>query len=95
MDAKWEDSNDSSEGKKSWKARLTELEAKMAAMSATSEASGSSRKKVTPSYYAEEDDHMLYGMANSISSMVDAFAMTRSKTTVAQDIPHGASLALD
>jgi hypothetical protein len=73
--------------KKSWKARFTELEAKMAAMSSTTTTGATS-------FYAEGSDHMLCGMADAQGAPIDAYALTRSKTVV-QDPPRGASSGLD
>jgi hypothetical protein len=73
--------------KKSWKARFAELEAKMVAMSATTN-SGGPKPHDTPSFHAgggslpddEEFEHfMLSGMAITAADLtLEAFAHTRS-----------------
>jgi hypothetical protein len=90
--------------KKSWKAKFAELEAKMAAMSATT-TSGGDKPVVTPSFHTgggfvpdddEFGDFMLSGMALTAADMtLEAFANTRSQTTAPKDVPKGASSSLD
>jgi phage baseplate assembly protein gpV len=60
----------------------------MAAVSATTEAKGSSSHRATTSFYVEEEDHMLGGMADANGVPMDAFATTQSKTVV-HDAPRG------
>jgi hypothetical protein len=89
---------------KSWKAKFVELEAKMAAMSATT-TSGGGKPVVTPSFHAsggfvpdddEFGDFMLSGMALTAADMpLEAFANTQSQTTAPKDVPQGASSSLD
>jgi hypothetical protein len=90
--------------KKTWKARFAELEAKMAAMSATTN-SGCPKSQATPSFYAggrslsddEDFEHfLLSGMAITAADLtLEAFAHTRSQTAVPKEAPHGASPSLD
>jgi hypothetical protein len=90
--------------KKSWKARFAELEAKMVAMSATTN-SGGPKSQDTPSFYAsgrslpddEEFEHfMLSGMAITVADLtLEAFAHTRSQTATPKEAPRGASPNLD
>jgi hypothetical protein len=90
--------------KKNWKAKFTELEAKIAAMSATT-TSGGAKAQVTPSFYAggrfvpddeEFGDFMLSGMALTVGNMtLEAFAHTRSQTVAPKDVPRGSSPSLD
>jgi hypothetical protein len=71
--------------KKSWKAKFAELEAKMAAMSATT-TSGGAKTQVTPSFHVgggfipddeEFGDFMLSGMALTAADMtMEVFAHT-------------------
>jgi hypothetical protein len=82
--------------KKSWKAKFVELEAKMAAMSATT-TSGGAKTQVIPSFYAsggfipddeEFGDFMLSSMALTTADMiVEVFAHTWSQTVVPKDTP--------
>jgi hypothetical protein len=90
--------------KKSWKAKFVELEAKMAAMSATT-TSGGAKAQVTPSFHAgggfvpddeEFGDFMLSGAAFTVADMtLEAFAHTWSQTAAPKDAPRGASPSLD
>jgi hypothetical protein len=90
--------------KKSWKAKFVELEAKMAAMSATT-TSGGAKAQVTPSFHAgggfvpdDEDfgDFILSGMTLTMADMtLEAFAHTRSQTTAPKDAPWRTSPSLD
>jgi hypothetical protein len=90
--------------KKSWKAKFAKLEAKMAAMSATT-TFGGAKAQVTPSFYTggglvpddeEFGDFMLSGMAFTTADMtLEAFSHTRSQTTTPKDAPRGASPSLD
>jgi hypothetical protein len=90
--------------KKSWKARFAELEAKMVAMSATTN-SGGPKPHDTPSFHAgggplpndEEFEHfMLSGMAITAADLtLEAFAHTRSQTAAPKEAPRGASPSLD
>jgi hypothetical protein len=90
--------------KKGWKAKFTELEAKMAAMSATT-TSGGAKPHVTPSFYVgggfgpdneEYGDFMMSGMAITAEDLtLEVFANTRSQTAAPKDTPRGASSNLD
>jgi hypothetical protein len=90
--------------KKDWKAKFAELEAKMAAMSATT-TSGGAKPQVIPSFHAgggfvlddeEYGDFMMSGMAFTMEDLtLEVFANTRSQTTAPKDTPQGASLNLD
>jgi hypothetical protein len=90
--------------KKSWKARFAELEAKMVAMSATTN-SGGPKPHDTPSFHAsggplpddEEFEHfMLSGMAITAADLtLEAFAHTWSQTVAPKEAPRGASPSLD
>jgi hypothetical protein len=90
--------------KKGWKAKFAELEAKMAAMSATTTSEGA-KPHVTPSFYAgggfgpdneEYGDFMMSGMAITAEDLtVEVFANTRSQTAAPKDTPRGASSNLD
>jgi hypothetical protein len=90
--------------KKSWKARLAELEAKMVAMNATTN-SGGPKPHDTPSFHAgggslpddEEFEHfMLSGMAITAADLtLEAFAHTRSETIAPKEAPRGTSPSLD
>jgi hypothetical protein len=90
--------------KTSWKAKFVELEAKMAAINATT-TSGGGKPVVTPNFHAgggfvpdddEFGDFMLRGMAlTAVDMTLEAFANTRSQTTVPKDVPRGASSSLD
>jgi hypothetical protein len=91
-------------GSQSWKARFAELEAKMVAMSATTN-SGGPKPHDTPSFHAsggplpddEEFEHfMLSGMAITAADLImEAFAHTRSQTIAPKEAPRGASPSLD
>jgi hypothetical protein len=82
--------------KKGWKAKFVELEAKMAAMNATT-TSGGAKPHVTPSFYLgggfepdneEYGDLMMSGMAVTAEDMtVEVFANTRSQTVAPKDTP--------
>jgi hypothetical protein len=82
--------------KKGWKAKFAELEAKMAAMSATT-TSGGAKPHVTPSFYAgggfgpdneEYGDFMMSGMAVTAEDLtVEVFANIRSQTVAPKDTP--------
>jgi hypothetical protein len=90
--------------KKSWKARFAELEAKMVAMSATTN-SGGPKTHDTPSFHAgggslpddEEFEHfMLSGMAiTAMDLTLEAFAHRWSQTVAPKEAPRGASPSLD
>jgi hypothetical protein len=90
--------------KKSWKARFTELEAKMVAMSATTN-SGGPKPHDIPSFHAgggslpaDEDFErfMLSGMAITVADLtLEAFAHTQSQTVAPKEAPRGASPSLD
>ena len=90
--------------KKSWKARFIELEAKMVAMSATTN-SGGPKPHDTPGFHADggslPDDEdfeyfMLSGMAiNATNLILEAFVHTWSQTIVPKEAPHGASPSLN
>jgi hypothetical protein len=90
--------------KKSWKAKFVELEAKMAAMSATT-TSGGGKPAVSPSFQAERGfvpdddefgDFILSGMALIATDMtLETFANTRSQATAPKDVPRGTSSNLD
>jgi hypothetical protein len=90
--------------KKSWKARFVELEAKMVAMSATTN-SGGPKPHDTPSFHVgggslpddEEFEHfMLSGMAITTADLpLEAFAYTQSQTVALKEAPRGASPTLD
>jgi hypothetical protein len=90
--------------KKSWKARFAELEAKMVAMSTTTN-SGGPKPHDTPNFHAdggplpddEESEHfMLNGMAIIVADLtLEAFAHTRSQTAAPKEAPRGASPSLD
>jgi hypothetical protein len=89
---------------KSWKARFVELEAKMVAMSATTNIGGP-KPHDTRSFHAsgrslpddEEFEHfMLSGMAITAADLtLEAFTHTRSQTVVPKEAPRGASPSLD
>jgi hypothetical protein len=82
--------------KKGWKAKFTELEAKMAAMSATT-TSGGAKPQVTPSFHVgggfrpddeEYGDFMMSGMAFTMEDLtLEVFANTRSETAAPKDTP--------
>jgi hypothetical protein len=86
--------------KKGWKAKFAELEAKMAAMSATTTSRGA-KSHVTPSFYAgggfgpdnkEYGDVMMSGMAFTTEDLtLEVFANTRNQTAVPKDTPRGTS----
>jgi hypothetical protein len=90
--------------KKSWKARFTELEAKMVAMSATTN-SGGPKPHNTPSFHAsggslpndEDFEHfMLSVMAITTADLtLEAFVHIRSQTTTPKEAPRGTSPSLD
>jgi hypothetical protein len=90
--------------KKGWKAKFVELEAKMAAMSATT-TSGGAKPHVTPSFYTgggfgpdneEYGDFMMSGMAVTAEDLtLEVFANTRSQMAAPKDTPRGASSNLD
>jgi hypothetical protein len=90
--------------KKSWKARFAELEAKMVAMSATTN-SGGPKPHDTPSFHAsggslldnEDFEHfMLSGMAIiAVDLTLEAFAYTWNPTAVPKEALRGASPSLD
>jgi hypothetical protein len=90
--------------KKGWKAKFAELEAKMAAMSATTTSRGA-KPQVTPSFHAgggfgpddeEYGDFMMNGMAFTVEDLtLEVFAKTRSQTAAPKDILRGASSNLD
>jgi hypothetical protein len=90
--------------KKGWKEKFAELEAKMAAMSATT-TSGGAKPQVTPSFYAgggfgsdneKYGDFMMSGMAFTAEDLtLEVFANTRSQMAAPKDTPQGASLNLD
>lgn len=84
---------------KTWKSKVVELEAKMAAISVTTEGGGASpkeTKKITPSCCAEKNNHMLCGMAMGREGpSLKAYTQIGSQTINVLDVPHGVSLALD
>jgi hypothetical protein len=90
--------------KKSWKARFAKLEAKMVAVSATTN-SGSPKPHDTPNFHAggrslpddEEFEHfMLSGMAITAADLtLEAFVHTRSQTAAPKETPCGTSPSLD
>jgi hypothetical protein len=90
--------------KKSWKARFAELEAKMVAMSATTN-SGGPKPHDTPSFHAcggslpddEEFEYfILSGMAITVADLtLEAFAHIRNQTAAPKEAPRGASPSLD
>jgi hypothetical protein len=90
--------------KKGWKAKFAELEAKMAAMSATTTSRGA-KLHVTPSFYVGGrfgpdnegyGDFMMSGMAFTTKDLtLEVFANTRSQTVAPKDTPRGASSNLD
>jgi hypothetical protein len=90
--------------KKGWKAKFAELEAKMAAMSATT-TFGGAKLHVTPSFYAgggfgpdnkEYGDFMMSGMAVMAEDLImEVSANTRSQTAAPKNTPRGASSNLD
>jgi hypothetical protein len=90
--------------KKTWKAWFTELEAKMVAMSTTTN-SGGPKPHDTPSFHASggslPDDKdferfRLSGMAIIAADLtLEAFAHTQSQTAVPKEAPHSASSNLD
>jgi hypothetical protein len=89
---------------KNWKARFVELEAKMAAMSATTNSRGP-KPHNTPSFHAgggslpddEDFEHfMLSGMEIIAANLIlEAFAHTQSQTTAPKEAPRGASPSLE
>jgi hypothetical protein len=90
--------------KKSWKARFAELEAKMVAMSATTNSRGP-KPHDTPSFHTggrslpDDEDFeyfMLSGMAITAADLtLEAFAHTRSQTVAPKEAPRGVSPTLD
>jgi hypothetical protein len=90
--------------KKGWKAKFAELEAKTAAMSATT-TSGGAKPQVTPSFHVgggfvsddeEYGDFMMSGMAFTAEDLtLEVFANIQNQTAVPKDTPRGASLNLD
>jgi hypothetical protein len=90
--------------KKSWKVRFAELEAKMVAMSATTNFGGP-KPNDTPSFHAgggslpddEDFEHfMLSGMAITAADLtLEVFVHTRSQTAAPKEAPRGASPSLD
>jgi hypothetical protein len=90
--------------KKGWKAKFAELEAKMAAMSATT-TSGGAKPPVTPSFHAgggfgpddeEYGDFKMSGMAFTTEDLtLEGFANIWSQTAAPKDTPRGASSNLD
>jgi hypothetical protein len=90
--------------KKSWKVRFAELEAKIIAMSATTN-SGGPKPHDTPSFHAygrslpDDKDFeffMLSGMAITTADLIlEAFAHTRSQTVAPKEAQRGASSNLD
>ena len=90
--------------KKSWKARFVELEAKIAAMSATTNSRGSKPHDIL-SFHAsrrsllnDEDFEcfMLSGMAITVEDLtLEAFAYMRSQTAVPKEALYSASPNLD
>jgi hypothetical protein len=90
--------------KKNWKARFVELEAKMVAMSATTNSRGP-KPHDTPSFHAgggslPDDENfeyfMLSGMAITTADLIlEAFAHTRSQTIAPKEAPRGASSNLN
>jgi hypothetical protein len=90
--------------KKGWKAKFAELEAKMAAMSATT-TSGGAKPQVAPSFHTgggfvpddeEYGDFMMSGMAFTAENLtLKVFANTRSQMAAPKDTPRGASSNLD
>jgi hypothetical protein len=90
--------------KKSWKARFAELEAKMVAMSTTTN-SGGPKPHDTPSFHAgggslpddkEFEYFMLSGMAITTADLtLEAFTHTRSQMAAPKEAPRGASPSLD
>jgi hypothetical protein len=90
--------------KKSWKVRFVELEAKMVAMSTTTNFGGP-KPHDTPSFHAdggslpddEDFEHfMLSRMAITAADLtLEAFAHTRSQTGAPKEAPRGASPSLD
>jgi hypothetical protein len=90
--------------KKNWKARFAELEAKMAAMSATIN-SGGPKSHDTPSFHAgggslpDDEDFERFILNRMAIIAADltlvAFAHTRSETAAPKEAPHGVSPSLD
>jgi hypothetical protein len=88
----------------SWKVRFAELEAKMVAMSATTN-SGGPKPHDTPSFHAgggslpDDEDFecfMLSGMAITMADLIlEAFAHTRNQTVAPKEAPCGTSPNLD
>jgi hypothetical protein len=90
--------------KKSWKARFAELEAKMVAMSATTNSRGPKHHDI-PSFDAgggslpddEDFEHfMLSGMAITTADLtLEAFTHIQSQTAAPKEAPHGSIPSLD
>jgi hypothetical protein len=90
--------------KKDWKAKFAELEAKMAAISATN-TSGGAKPQVTSSIYAEDGfvpddeefgDFMMSGMAFTAEDLtLEAFINTWSQAAAPKDVPRGISPSLN
>jgi hypothetical protein len=90
--------------KKSWKVKFAELEAKMVAMSTTTN-SGGPKPHDTPSFHTgggslsddKDFEHfMLSGMAITATDLIlEAFAHTRNQTAAPKEAPRGASPSLD
>jgi hypothetical protein len=90
--------------KKSWKARFAELEAKMVAMSATTNSKGP-KPHNTPSFHAgggslpDDEDFeyfMLNGLAITVADLtLEAFAHTQSQMAAPKEAPRGANPSLD
>jgi hypothetical protein len=82
--------------KKGWKAKFAELEAKMAAMSATT-TFGGTKPQVTSSFYAgggfvlddeEYGNFKMSGMAFTVEDLtLEVFANTRSQMAAPKDTP--------
>jgi hypothetical protein len=87
-----------------WKAKFAELEAKMAAMNATTTSRGA-KPHVAPSFYAgggfgpddeEYGDFMMSGMAFTAEDLtLEVFANTWNQTAAPKDTPQGTSSNLD
>jgi hypothetical protein len=101
---KEKNTKDTDGDKKNWKARFVELEAKMVAMSATTN-SGGPKPHDTPSFHAgggslpddkEFERFMLSGMAITTADLtLEAFAHTQSQTAAPKEAPHSVSPNLD
>jgi hypothetical protein len=98
------DAKTSTGEKQGWKAKFAELEAKMAAMSATT-TSGDAKPQVTPNFHAgggfglddkEYGEFMTSGMAFTMEDLtLEVFVNTWSQTAAPKDTPRGASSNLD